>query len=143
MSGLCRATNSVVLLAILGLTMTGCGESGPPRVSVTGKVTNKGEVLKVKPMVGRVQVTFYPVTEPGKPAGDPQEAAIQPTGDFTVPGTDRKGIAPGKYKIAVRQWEEFPNKDVLDGKFDDKNTKIIREITGKEPVVIDVSRDEG
>ncbi|MES2790155.1 MAG: hypothetical protein V4719_11070 [Planctomycetota bacterium] len=132
----------VALWAMLWAVMlAGCGgaPSGPPRIHVKGRVSNKGEPLKVRAMVGRVQVTFYPVTAPGAPHSDPQEAAVKPNGDFTVPGTDGKGIVAGQYKIAVRQWEEFPNKDLLAGKFDEKNTKLIREITGRDAVVIDVS----
>jgi len=141
MSRLSVSPMSVLFFGFLGLTVAGCGEpSGPPRIQVSGQVSNNGEVLKVKPMVGKVQVTFYPVVETGKPAGDPQEAVIMPNGDFTVPGTDGKGIVAGKYKIAVRQWEEFPNKDVLNGKFDDKNTPIVRDITGEEDIIIDVGK---
>ncbi len=133
------AKQVAICAALCGLMVAGCGgPSGPPRFKVKGHVSNKGEPLKVRAMVGRVQVTFYPVTEPGAPRSDPQEAAVQPNGDFIVHGTDSKGIAAGKYKIAVRQWEEFPNKDVLQGKFDEKNTKIIKDVTGAEAIVIDV-----
>lgn len=125
--------------ALCGMMLAGCGgASGPPRFKVKGHVSNKGQLLKVRPMVGRVQVTFYPVTEPGTPRVDPQEAVVEPNGDFIVHGTDSNGIVAGKYKIAVRQWEEFPNKDVLNGMFDEKNTKIIKDVTGDEDIVIDV-----
>lgn len=131
-----------LMMTALALFVVGCGgESGPKRVKIKGKVSNNGEPLKVRPMVGRVQVTFYPITEAGQPPGDPQEAAVLPTGDFTVPGTENKGILPGKYKIAIRQWEEFPNKDVLQGKFDDKNSKITRDITGDQEIILDVSKE--
>ena len=131
-----------LVVGLITVTAAGCGgTSGPPRIQVTGQVTNNGEPLKVKAMVGKVQVTFYPVVAAGQPAADPQEAIVKPNGDFTVPGTDGKGIVAGKYKIAVRQWEEFPNKDLLDGKFDEAKTPLIRDVTGKEKIVIDVSKE--
>ncbi|MDB5338578.1 MAG: hypothetical protein JWN70_4197 [Planctomycetaceae bacterium] len=127
-------------VTMFGLVFAGCsGPAGPVRIKVKGNVSNKGARLNVPAMVGRVQVTFYPVSEPGAPRQDPQEAAIQPNGDFTVPGTDGKGIVAGKYKIAVRQWEDFPNKDVLAGKFDEKNTKIVKDVTSDEDILIDVA----
>jgi hypothetical protein len=129
----------VLLLTIATLFMSGCGQpSGPARFKVKGEVTNNGEPLKVNPHVGSVQVTLYPVTEPGAPAADPQEATVAPTGELTVHGTDGKGILPGTYKIAVRQWDE-PNKDVLKGAGDKDHTKIVREIkSSSDPIIIDV-----
>ncbi|MDB5391947.1 MAG: hypothetical protein JWM11_7593 [Planctomycetaceae bacterium] len=139
MRRLCRSGFGALFVAVLALCVSGCGgASGPPRAKIRGEITNNGEPLKVKPMVGRVQVTFYPVTEPGQPPSDPQEAAVLPSGEFKVHGTDGKGILLGKYKIAVRQWEEFPNKDVLQGKCDKDNTKFIRDVTGKEDIILDV-----
>lgn len=123
------------------VSLVGCGPAGEKRVSVTGTVKNKGQILTVKPMVGRVQVTFIPVTAPGAPAADPQEAVVKPDGTFTVPGTDGKGIAPGKYKIAVRQWDEFPRVDTLQGAFDATNTPLEREITETIKIDIDVGLD--
>lgn len=140
---LSRSQFPALSVAFLIAITVGCnGEpSGPPRIQVQGEVTNNGEPLKVRPMVGKVQVTFYPVTEAGQPPGDPKEAVVQPNGEFKVPGIDGNGIPAGKYKIAVRQWEEFPNKDVLKGKFDQKNTTIVRDITGQEDVIIDVGKE--
>ena len=128
----------LLCLAVAGGALSGCGDSGPPRAKIKGEVTNDGEPLKVKPMVGKVQVTFFPLSEKGEITGDPQEAAIQPSGEFTVHGTEGKGILPGKYKIAVRQWDEFPNKDVLEGKADKDHTTIIRDIKDGDEVIIDV-----
>lgn len=133
----CMSSVVLFVLGVSGLFTGGCGgPAGPAPVMVRGEVTNNGEPLKVKPMVGRVQVTFFPLNEAGEPAGDRAEAAVLPNGEFTVHGSNGKGIPPGKYKIAVRQWDEFPTKDVLQGKCDEKNSKIIREVKGGEDIII-------
>lgn len=130
------------LVIVCGLLMTiwlsGCGGG---KASVTGTVTNKGKPLTVKPMVGRVQVTFIPVVAAGAPPADPQEAVVKPDGSFTVPGTDGKGLAPGKYKIAVRQWDVFPQVDTLGGEYDAENTPFEREINGALHINLDVGLD--
>ena len=66
---------------------------------------------------------------------------VLPTGEFTLHGTDGKGVLPGKYKIAIRQWDEFPTKDTLNGKFDKDHTPITRDISGEEDILIDVSKE--
>ena len=57
------------------------------------------------------------------------------------PGGRRAGgLPPGKYRIAVRQWDPYPDTDKLGGKFDAQNSPIVREITGEEDIVIDLSK---
>jgi hypothetical protein len=110
-------------------------------VKAKGKLTNAGKPLEVKPMVGLLELTF--LREGGDGPVDPQVAQVAPDGSFVVHGTGGQGIPQGKYKIVVRQWEEYPNKDVLKGAFDEKNTKVVRDVTETGEILIDVSKPGG
>lgn len=121
--------------------MVGCGSSGPPVVAVSGKITRNGEIMAVKPMVGRLTLSFYPVAAEG--AAVVEEADLQADGTFTVPGKNGNGIPPGKYKIAVVWQDDFPTgPDKLNGKYNQKNTPLIREVQAGSPLVIDVGKDK-
>jgi len=140
----CRCPRSFASLFLLTLaSLTGCGPSAPAGYVVPkGKLTNAGQPLTVKPMVGLIEVIFLRQAPEGTPV-DPQIAKLNPDGTFVVHGTGGQGLEPGKYKIVVRQWDEYPNKDTLKGAFDEKNTKIVRDVTGNEEIVIDVSKPAG
>jgi len=115
-------------------------------VPVKGRVTNAGQPLKISnAMVGWVEVIFLEPKGEGKQtaAGEKFTTHADENGRFTAPGRLGNGLPPGKYRIAVRQWDPFPQADKLGGKFDEKNTKIVRDVTGKEEIAIDVSRPEG
>jgi hypothetical protein len=113
-------------------------------VPCKGKVANAGQALQVSnPMVGWVEVTFTAIGEDGKAKpGEKFSARADQTGAFTIPGRLGKGLTPGKYRIAVRQWDPYPQTDKLNGKFDENNTKITREV-GKGDLDIDLSKPGG
>jgi hypothetical protein len=127
--------------------LSGCGGGAKDdSVPVRGKVTNAGVPLKVnRPdvMQGYVEVHFYRINEDGSINTDPADAAVEPSGDFTVRGRDGHGLPPGKYKITVRQLDPAPHTDKLQGRFDLKNSKIVRDVSPDQEIVIDVSRPEG
>lgn len=138
------------LSALLCLATSGCGGGGEPTVSARGTVTDAGRPLQVKGRdlgLGTVVVQFYRIGDDPKGARrqstDPEEAVVDAEGNFRVPGRRGDGIPPGKYRIAVRQWDPYPQVDRLKGRFDEKNSPIIREITGEEDIVIDVSKPKG
>ena len=109
-------------------------------VPVKGKVTNAGQLLQIsKHMVGWVEITFIQHLE-GQQTKVPEtySARADASGAFTVTGR-----FPGKYRIAVRQWDPYSQVDKLKGAFDDKRTKIVREVTGKEEIHLDLSKPEG
>lgn len=125
----------------LACLLLGCGSSGPPVVAVSGKITRNGETMAVKPMVGRLTISFYPVAAEG--AAVVEEADLQADGTFTVPGKNGNGIPPGKYKIAVVWQDDFPTgPDKLNGKYNEKNTPLIREIQAGSTLEIDVGKDK-
>ncbi len=126
------------------LFLAGCGDGGPPRQVIKGKVSKGGEVMKVKEQVGRLRVFFLRQDDQG-PA-DPREATVNfADGAFEVKGPDGRGIPAGKYKICVEWKDDFSpfGKDKLAGKFNEANSKILRDIPGSGDIVIDVSKPEG
>jgi hypothetical protein len=125
--------------------VVGCGDDdGPPRLQIHGHLTNAGEPLRVAGAdvgLGMVVVEFYPLDEKGQPPTEPLETAHVPaSGEFNLVD----GIPPGRYRIAVRQWDPYPQVDRLENRFDVHNTKIVRDLTDQtETLEIDVSRPEG
>jgi hypothetical protein len=149
-----------LLMASL-LTHPGC--SGSNTVWVTGKLIKAG--AGYAPPAGQiVYITFVALEvkdDSGKvlPGGDPFMAEVdQATGTFTVPGKERRGIPPGKYRIAVTQKmtrETFdatkppPKKrtkgvdretDTLANRFGLENSPIVREVDGSREITIDLDR---
>lgn len=92
-----RLALGAVLTAFLA---TGCGDGGPPLVSVHGKVTLDGKPL------ARKSVRFVP--EPGTP-GVGAGANTGEDGSYTLlavrPGAtrDTPGVPPGKYRVVVSE----------------------------------------
>lgn len=126
-------------LSAMLLPLTGCAR-GEPRYTVTGRIHNGGKPLPVKPMVGRLNVLFYPVKEEGGKVVDPQQAVVKDDGTFSVPGTQGNGIPPGKYKIAVTWQDDYPlGPDKLKGAYKLEKTQIVRDVDGEKEIVIDVS----
>ena len=139
-----RSRLLVLACVSLALTLPGC-TSGPPRVTgVHGRLLDKGQPLQIPqglpPGDPGVRVTFYPMDE--KAGTEAQQAVVNPDGTFTVPGNDRKGIPPGKYRIGVALGA-FGTPDKLKGAFGEKNSPIVRDVTGAEEIVIDVGKPNG
>ena len=122
------------------LLLSGCTSSEPPRYKVTGQVTLNGKPLTVQPVLGQVKVQFLPFAEPSKLV-DPNDATYdEKTGKFTVGGLDGKGISPGKYRVAVYQYDPYPQVDKLGGRFSKEKTPIEVEIAGPKDVSIELSQ---
>ncbi len=134
------------LSAAMCFVAAGCGDDGEQTVAVRGTLTNAGRPLEVEGRdlgLGMVLVQFYQITDDSQQSTDPEEASVDAEGNFEVPGRTGNGLPPGKYRIVVRQWDPYPQVDKLGGRFDEKNSQIIREITGEEEISIDVSKPEG
>lgn len=136
----------LLLSGPLCLAVAGCGSGAEKVVRVRGNVTDAGRPLDVEGRdigVGMVKVEFYRIGEDGTQSTDPEGTVADADGNFDVPGPNGNGIPPGKYRIAVRQWDPYPQEDKLGGRFDPENSPIIRQITGGEEILIDVSKPEG
>jgi len=126
----------------LALIAGGCGNTGPEykeTVLLKGKLTKGGTPLAVNKSLGgyaRVEVTFIP-----EASGAHNTAEVKEDGTFEMVTTEGKPLPPGKYKVEVRQWEPKPTTDLLEGKFDEQNTPIVRDITADtKEVTIDLDK---
>ena len=151
-------TRHLVLALSIGLLAAspGCGGSGKT-VWVTGKLL-KGGAPYDPPQDQLVNVTFVALEvqdASGKTAqtGDMYTAEIdQETAAFEVPGPDRRGIPPGKYRVAVTQKMKREAFDAASEKIKDKAKKraFTRETdmladrfgTSSSPIVVQVNRSE-
>ena len=132
-------------IVILLLFVAGCSP-GERAVQVQGRVTNAGQPLQVAGReigLGMVQLQFFRTDEHGRAEGDSEGAVADSEGRFQVHGRNGKGIPPGKYRIAIRQWDPYPQVDKLDGRFSADKSTIVREINGNQEILIDVARPEG
>lgn len=138
---------SVALVVLAAIVVLGC-QSQPQEkvVTVSGRVTNAGAPLEVAGRdvgLGRVEIAFHRIEADGTVSTEFESAAADEEGRYRVRGRDGQGVKPGKYRIAVRQWDPDPT-DKLQGKFSVENSQIEREVGESETVIdIDVSRPTG
>jgi hypothetical protein len=127
----------LVLLCLLPLTA--CSKpAGPQMVACQGTLLKDGKPLEVAQReigVGQVKIDFIPADATG-PTPQSFGATVDPKGNFSVPG----GMTPGKYKVAVYQWDPYPNVDKLQGAFAPDKTSLIREVDGKSDIKIDLAQ---
>ncbi len=137
------------------LASPGCG--GGHTIWVTGKLL-KGGARYEPPKDQLVTVTLIALElkDPsGKPAqgGDAYQADYDPdSGTFTVPGPERQGIPPGKYRVAVTQKLERTAFDAAREKVADRarrraftrDTDMLADRYGPttSPVIVEVNRSE-
>ncbi len=149
---------TILCLVVTLLALPGCG--GSNTIWVTGHLL-KGGAPYVPPSEQRVTLTFVAMevkdaTGKPVPATDPYLAEFDPANSsFQVPGPDRQGIPPGKYRVAVTQTlrrEAFDaaqkkskkrldrDADTLADRFSATNSPIIVEVNRSEAVEIDLER---
>lgn len=125
------------LAAGLCLLTVGCGGAG--------KLRTRGRVLKGgQPLLPReneaVRVTFVPILPDGKPPADHYHAEFNPAdATFRSAGKDKKGMPPGKYRVAV----EFKRqkRDLFGGAFDEDRSPFVFDVDSRTPeIVIDLDR---
>ncbi len=107
MSSLQHVIRIAVVLAICGV-LAGCGERGPRRVIVKGRVVEGGKPLQLagdqfKAGAVQVEVTFYPLDSAGNVDQSKRayQASLREDGSFVQDGETGKGIPVGKYKVAL------------------------------------------
>lgn len=137
------------LVMVLAAFAAGCGGGGKDPATADGRVKPKGRVVKGGNPVD-INTAGLPPGDPGlqvifiKPDGVeiPARVTDAKAGAFELVGGDGKGIAPGKYKVAVLV-APSGGTDQLKGKFDRKNTKIEKDVNGTDEVVIDLDKPTG
>lgn len=137
-----RIVLSLVCL-ILCLHLPAC-TSGPKPIKVTGKLNYKDQPLKVDPK-GGVTLSFIQAAEDDKPSTTYNAEINRDDMTFVVKSRDPKGIPPGKYRIAVNLMmpEQTAQVQEINQRFSPQDTKIERDITTEEPIVLDLSKPEG
>jgi hypothetical protein len=112
-------------------------DGGKPFVLDTAKIKLPPGALGVPPGTRPIAVVF--VSESGEQfPGD-----VSNDGTFLVPGPERKGLKPGKYKIAVTASFGGGGADYFGDKFSIEKTQISRDLKTDEEIVIDVSKPQG
>jgi len=136
----------IALFCLLFAVALGCGEDKfgmPNAVSLKGTLTDGGEPLFVEGIenaTGMIVIEFHPTMEDGKPQPTAATTAtVDLDGNFEIP----QGIEPGEYTITVRQWEPYPQNDLLKGKFRLGKSKIVRTISADTSLDIDISNPTG
>jgi hypothetical protein len=113
----------------------GCGGDGLLRTQ--GRLLKGGQPFV--PKEGEyVEITFVPIPSDGKPAQDYYFADVdQTTGTFQPAGKNKKGMPPGKYRVAVELMKK--KKDQFGGKFDAEKSPFVFDVDAKTPeIVIDL-----
>ena len=88
-------------IAVLSLTLIGCGEKGPAATSVSITITHKGSPL------AEATVTIISTDGQGHTAG----GMTNSSGLAALTTQPWRGVIPGEYAVAVTKWEgqEIPN----------------------------------
>lgn len=91
----------VEVLALLLVTVAGCGEANPRR-EVSGKVLLKGVPLD------HGTIDFHPLGEGTGGASATMAGSMISNGEFKIPATS--GLTPGKYKVIISSGDNIdPN----------------------------------
>jgi hypothetical protein len=130
--------------AILAVLVVGCG--GPvveaPTAALKGKITKGGQPLPVNTSMGAYAYVEAILIPPG--GGAPYTTRVAADGSFAVELAEGASIPPGQYRVAVRQWEPYPQTDKLGGRFDEKNTQIVVTVAAPpKELVIDLDKPGG
>jgi hypothetical protein len=130
------------LLALASIVTVGCSPGGPPQeptVGVKGKLTNAGQPLPViasmaEQKSSRPMLSFIRAGE-GAQGSVSVPALTGPDGSFEV------RVPKGKYRIGVQQPYAPPEQQKLLSRFGQRNSPIVREITGDgQELDIDLSK---
>lgn len=158
-----RITLGLALLIAAPLAFSGCG--GPKNtVWVTGKLL-KGGAMYTPPQGQKVGVTLVALEvrdKSGKTvaSNEPYAAELNPAdGTFVVPGAQREGIPPGKYRVAVvrKMTAESlaaasPSRgktavdretDLFKDRFGIETSPIVREVKTSGELVVDLDQPAG
>ncbi len=136
------------LLVVVVLSILGCSgddsPKGPPGVVIKGRVVKGGQPIHVpRPDIsyGLVEVSLIAEGSQAGTSGEPVSMNLD--GTFEVSGIG-KGLAAGKYKVAVRQLIDA--KDSFGGVFSAAKTPITIEIppgkVGSEIKLEDIDLDK-
>jgi hypothetical protein len=124
------AVTAVAAYLLLG----GCSKS---RLKTKCRVLKDGVPLVPKDGES-IRVTFVPMPPDGKPPTDHYHAVYDESdGAFWAAGKDKKGMPPGKYRVAVEYKKN--RQDSPDGKFDENRSPFVFDVDSKtKELVVDL-----
>ena len=131
---------TVVMSALMCFAL-GCGDSGPPKVSVNGKLLNANQALNPKgplpPGVEHgVSIQFYP-----SEGGDPYATVISKDGTFTI-GESRGGVPAGKYNAVVIVEDIQTGNDLFRDRYADPQSSGLSYDIKEDGQVIEIDFDK-
>ncbi len=112
--------------------LVGC--NGNPNVTVDGTIVKNDQPIALS-KTGILQVTLMPDVGADESYTNRIAECDRSTGKFQI-----LDVKPGKYKIGVEQFDPNPQTDKLNSAFRADAGKIIREIDGKTPLMIDIAK---
>ena len=123
-------------VAALCLLAAGCGDG---RLRTRGRLVMGGRPLVPKEGES-VRVTFLPIRPGGKPSSDHYFAEFnRDNATFRSAGKDKKGMPPGKYRVAVEYKKDRKGPDLLRGRFDENRSPFVFDVDSRTPeIVIDL-----
>jgi hypothetical protein len=128
---------SLRIAALLGaMTLPGCGDG---RLQPKGRVTKHGAPITLQ--AGEdLGIFFYPLTTDGKLGPTVYPAYFNAADStFRVTGSDRRGLPPGKYRVAVELKRD--KKDLFQGAYDMNKSPFVIDVDSKtDEVVIDLDK---
>jgi hypothetical protein len=142
MAGAC----GLLALAVALISLVGCGSGSRATekpFAVKGRLVKSGVPIqpktdKLPPADSGIQLIFLRV---GGQPGEEYAANVNPhDGTFNLPGLEGKGVPKGHYRIAVIL-APVGGVDQFRGKYGKENSRVEKEITGKEDnLVIDIDK---
>jgi hypothetical protein len=130
-----RFISAAALAAGLCLLAAGCGGDG--KLRTRGRLLKGGQPFLPKENES-VRVTFVPILPGGSPPADHYFAEFnRADATFQSAGKDKKGMPPGKYRVAVAYKRQ--QRDVFAGVFDEDKSPFVFDVDSQTPeIVIDL-----
>jgi hypothetical protein len=136
------ALGGLVLLAMTSLLAVGCGEGGggkEPKLTVKGKVTDNGTPLALDPKLAASKAASIPirfVREGDAKNVFAESAFVNSDGSYEIK------VPKGKYRIGI-QHLDGPGGDKLKGKFEERKSPIVKDVTTEgQQIDIDLAKPE-
>lgn len=129
---------SIGMAILVGLALAGCSNS-EGKLLAKGRILKGGENLLPNREEGEyIAVTFVPIRPDGKPPDRFYYGAVdQDEGTFMASGPDKKGVPPGKYRVAVELMKK--KKDQFNGRFDPAVSPFVFDIDAEtEEILVDL-----